>query len=59
MEVKSAAEQLFFTTLRIDTIDNLGKKGSGTGFICNHTYAGKEYPFIMFKINSFFLPRTT
>lgn len=26
MEVKSAAEQLFFTTLRIDTIDNLGKK---------------------------------
>ena len=47
MEVKSAAEQLFFTTLRIDTIDNLGKKGSGTGFICNHTYAGKEYPFII------------
>ena len=47
MEVKSAAEQLFFNTLRIDTIDNLGKKGSGTGFICNHTYAGKEYPFII------------
>jgi V8-like Glu-specific endopeptidase len=47
MEVKSVAEQLFFTTLRIDTINDSGNKGSGTGFICEHTYKDKRYPFII------------
>jgi len=47
MEVKSVAEKLFFTTVRIDTINVSGNKGSGTGFICEHRYKDKRYPFII------------
>jgi hypothetical protein len=32
MQVKTIAEQLFFTTVRIDTITVDGGHGSGTGF---------------------------
>jgi len=47
MEVKSVAEQLYFTTVRIDTIDRKGETGSGTGFICVHDYRGNSYPFVV------------
>lgn len=32
MEVTSLAENLYFTTVRIDTVDKDGVAGSGTGF---------------------------
>lgn len=47
MEVKSTAEQLFFTTVRIDTLDRSGNPGSGTGFIFVHSYKQNNYPFIV------------
>ena len=47
MEVNSIAEQLYFTTVRVDTVDVNGNAGSGTGFIFSHKYKGKEYPFIV------------
>jgi len=47
MEVKSTAEQLFFTTVRIDTVDQEGKTGAGTGFIFIHPYKERQYPFIV------------
>ena len=34
MEVTSLAENLYFTTVRIDTVDEDGIAGSGTGFYC-------------------------
>lgn len=36
MQVKTIAEQLFFTTVRIDTIATNGGLGSGTGFFFAH-----------------------
>lgn len=47
MKVSSIAEQLFFTTVRIDTTDNDGNLGSGTGFVFIHTYQESNYPFIV------------
>jgi hypothetical protein len=47
MEIKSTAEQLYFTTVRIDTSDQDGNLGSGTGFLFQHTYKEKNYPFIV------------
>lgn len=38
MEVDSIAESLLFVTVRIDTINSKGEKGSGTGFIFSHKY---------------------
>jgi len=42
MEVTSLAEKLLFVTVRIDTINSKGEKGSGTGFIFLHKYKGIE-----------------
>ncbi len=48
MQVNSILEQLFFTTVKIDTRDQNGKvTGHGTGFIFGHTVNGKNYPFIV------------
>ncbi len=47
MEVTSLAENLFFTTVRIDTIDRDGVAGSGTGFLFTHKHQDKEYPFVV------------
>ena len=38
MQVKTIAEQLFFTTVRIDTITVDGGHGSGTGFVFGHKF---------------------
>ena len=47
MQVDSIAEQLFFTTLRIDTLDAAGNAGSGTGFFFSHKRGDQNYPFIV------------
>jgi hypothetical protein len=47
MQVKSLAEQLFFTTIRIDTITDNGIPGSGTGFLFAHRVAGNSYGFVV------------
>ncbi len=38
MQVKTIAEQLFFTTVRIDTVTVSGASGSGTGFFFSHKF---------------------
>lgn len=47
MQVKTIAEQLFFTTVRIDTIATNGGQGSGTGFFFSHRIGEQEYPFVV------------
>jgi hypothetical protein len=47
VQVDSIAEQLFFTTVRIDTISNNGVPGSGTGFIFTFPRNGNNYPFLV------------
>lgn len=48
MQVKTIAEQLFFTTVRIDTVTANGGQGSGTGFIFGHKFGGdKQALFIV------------
>lgn len=43
MQVDSIAENLFFTTVRIDTISNNGAHGSGTGFLYAHRIAENQH----------------
>ncbi|MET3109501.1 hypothetical protein AAKU67_004337 [Oxalobacteraceae bacterium GrIS 2.11] len=47
MKTESIAEQLFFTTIRIDTISADGTPGSGTGFFFTHKISDKDYIFIV------------
>ncbi|MGC8210103.1 trypsin-like peptidase domain-containing protein [Ralstonia solanacearum] len=47
MQVNTIAEQLFFTTVRIDTTTTQGGQGSGTGFFCNHKVGGTDYLFVV------------
>ncbi len=47
MEVISPAEQLFFTTVRVDTVTSGGNAGSGTAFLFSLEDGGKSYPFIV------------
>jgi len=47
MQVKTVAEQLFFTTVRIDTVAPNGLAGAGTGFIFTHKVANQNYPFVV------------
>lgn len=47
MNPSSIAEQLYFTTVRIDTIAVDGSGGSGTGFIFYHEKDEKTYSFIV------------
>lgn len=47
MQVKTIAEQLFFTTVRIDTVTKAGLAGSGTGFFFAHKAGGQDYGFVV------------
>lgn len=47
MQPKTIAEQLFFTTVRIDTVTADGSSGSGTGFLFSHKIGEDEYPFVV------------
>lgn len=49
MQVNSVAEQLFFTTARIDTVTTDGRAGSGTAFFFSHKHMGSNqtFPFIV------------
>jgi hypothetical protein len=47
MQVDSIAEQLFFTTVRIDTIDVAGEAGAGTGFFFALKRGDVNHPFIV------------
>ena len=47
MQVQTIAEQLFFTTVRIDTVTANGGQGSGTGFFFTHEIGDQEYPFVV------------
>ncbi len=42
MEVFTIAEQLYYLTLKINTLSANGEQGSGTGFI--YGYKSKQYP---------------
>lgn len=48
MQVTSIAENLFFTTIRIDTVTIAGNHGSGTGFLFVHKMPdGNHVPFVV------------
>jgi len=50
MEVSSIAEQLLFTTVRVETVDTSGVEGVGTSFIFNYVLKGKDNvsaPFVV------------
>lgn len=48
MQVKTLAEQLFFSTVRIDIVSPDGEHGSGTGFFFAHTLKnGNSYLFLV------------
>jgi hypothetical protein len=47
MEVQSIAEQLFFTTVRVDTITAAGASGAGTAFLYAHKRGEMTYPFVV------------
>lgn len=47
MQVESIAEQLFFTTVRLDTISHNGGAGSGTGFFFSYKRGETNYPFVV------------
>jgi hypothetical protein len=47
MRVESIAEQLFFTTVRIDTVAANGAPCSGTGFFYAHKVGEQTYPFVV------------
>ena len=47
MQVKTIAEQLFFTTVRIDTVTANGMAGSGTGFCFEYNVTDQRYRFVV------------
>lgn len=47
MQPKTIAEQLFFTTVRIDTVTANGAQGSGTGFFFSHKVGENTFPFVV------------
>jgi hypothetical protein len=47
MQVDSIAEQLFFTTVRVDTTAFNGTAGSGTAFFFSYKRGEKSYPFVV------------
>ncbi|MCC0375624.1 trypsin-like peptidase domain-containing protein [Pseudomonas aeruginosa] len=42
MQPKTIAEQLFFSTVRIDTVTANGAQGAGTGFFFGHKFGGDK-----------------
>lgn len=47
MQVKTIAEQLFFTTVRIDTVAANGAQGAGTGFLFAYKVGEQAFPFVV------------
>lgn len=47
MQVQTIAEQLFFTTVRIDTTTAQGGQGAGTGFFFDHRINDVHYLFVV------------
>lgn len=47
MHVESIADQLFFTTVRIDAVTENGAACSGTGFLFAHKAKDQTYPFVV------------
>lgn len=47
MQVQSVAEQLFFTTVRVDTIAVDGSAGSGTAFFFLYKRGEQSFPFVV------------
>jgi hypothetical protein len=47
MQVESIAEQLFFTTVRVDTISQSSGAGSGTAFFFLYQRGELNYPFVV------------
>lgn len=47
MQVDSIAEQLFFTTVRVDTIALDGSPRAGTAFLFAHKKGDSSYPFVV------------
>jgi hypothetical protein len=47
VQVKTIAEQLFFTTVRIDTVAPNRAQGSGTGFFFGHKIGEIQYLFVV------------
>jgi hypothetical protein len=47
MQAKSVSEQLFFTTVRIDTVAANGEQGAGTGFLFAHKVGEQHFSFVV------------
>lgn len=47
MDVKSVAEQLFFTTVKVETINAEGVSGLATSFVFNFQSGEQQYPFLV------------
>lgn len=47
MQVDSIAEQLFFTTVRVDTLAQDGNSGSGTAFFFSYKRGETTFPFVV------------
>jgi hypothetical protein len=47
MHADSIAEQLFFTTARIDTVTQTGAQGSGTSFFFAYKRGEQNFPFVV------------
>src|SRR5260221_12543117 len=47
MRVESVADQLFFTTVRIDAVAENGSASSGTGFLFADKAKDEVYPFVV------------
>lgn len=47
MQIQTIAEQLFFTTVRVDTVATNGGTGSGTAFLFVHKVGDQSYPFVV------------
>lgn len=47
MQIDSIAEQIFFTTVRVDTLHKNGAAGSGTAFLFCYKKNDKSYPFVV------------
>ena len=58
MKVETLAERVFFTTVRIDTKDDNGRSGSGTGFMYSFETNGETYPFIVTNKHVVFDPNS-
>lgn len=47
MQPKTIAEQLFYSTVRIDTVLDDGEQGSGTGFLFSHMVGDRAFPCVV------------